>query len=132
MYAFAPYRPRKYFLLFILLAAGAGLFTPATAQAAPCPALPPCGGIAVPSASFADNVSPTVLDPTQVTADYACGAATLCSHSIASRVIARWPSPAARTGDTTGGCVFSASAGAKRCKVDNDGLPVELLQFGVE
>ncbi len=44
--------------------------------------------------------------------------------------IANWPSTAARTGDTTGGCQFNCPGGT--CYVRNDGLPVELLQFGVE
>jgi hypothetical protein len=32
--------------------------------------------------------------------------------------------------DTTGGCIFMCTSGD--CRVGNDGLPVELLQFGVE
>ncbi len=45
-------------------------------------------------------------------------------------VIARWPSTTARIGDSTGGCIFKCSSGD--CKVDQNGLPVELLHFGVE
>lgn len=43
---------------------------------------------------------------------------------------ARWSNLAARTGDSTGGCSFMC--GANSCFVGNDGLPVELLGFGVD
>jgi hypothetical protein len=32
--------------------------------------------------------------------------------------------------DAVGGCIFMCASGD--CRVGNDGLPVELLQFGVE
>jgi hypothetical protein len=32
--------------------------------------------------------------------------------------------------DAVGGCIFMCTSGD--CRVGNDGLPVELLQFGVE
>ncbi len=43
---------------------------------------------------------------------------------------ARWFNLVARTGDATGGCSFMCQNGD--CVVRNDGLPVELLSFGVE
>ena len=43
---------------------------------------------------------------------------------------ANWASLGARTGDATGGCSFMCQNGD--CVVRNDGLPVELLGFGVD
>jgi hypothetical protein len=34
--------------------------------------------------------------------------------------------------DATGGCVFYSGGMAVGCKVGNDGLPVELLEFDVD
>ncbi len=63
------------------------------------------------------------------------GDATSCarltnSAAWANFFIAKWASTSARTMDTTGGCVFVCNTGT--CRVGNDGLPVELLRFGVE
>ena len=64
------------------------------------------------------------------------GAATHCDretyHPTASRnfLSAKWPSPNARSMDAVGGCLFMCTSG--NCRVGNDGLPVELLEFGVE
>ncbi len=43
---------------------------------------------------------------------------------------AKWANTSARVNDSTGGCVFVCDSGT--CRVGNDGLPVELMQFGVE
>ncbi len=64
------------------------------------------------------------------------GAATYCfRHTLApsgpgNQFFVRWPSVTARTMDDTGGCSFMCNTG--NCRVGNDGLPVELLSFGVE
>lgn len=50
--------------------------------------------------------------------------------SFVNAFFATWPSPTARTSDPNGGCSFMCATG--NCRVGNDGLPVELLQFGVE
>ena len=57
------------------------------------------------------------------------GAANVCDNG-GSILLARWPSPAARAADSVGGCIFMCTGGD--CRVGNDGLPVELLQFGVD
>ncbi len=41
-----------------------------------------------------------------------------------------WPNGAAKAGDESGGCQFNCTGGS--CFMGNNGLPVELLQFGVE
>lgn len=63
------------------------------------------------------------------------GAVTGCyrqtnSATMYNDFLAVWPSTAARTMDLSGGCSFMCTSGD--CRVANDGLPVELLQFGVE
>lgn len=61
------------------------------------------------------------------------GAANGCLQyggPMAGRFNAFWPSATARTMDASGGCSFMCPGGT--CVVRNDGLPVELLQFGVE
>ena len=40
-----------------------------------------------------------------------------------------WNSATARQNDATGGCIFVCTGGT--CKVGQDGLPVELLEFSV-
>ena len=66
------------------------------------------------------------------------GAATLCNFktwspvSVRNNFVARWPSATARINDTTGGCRFACATPPGGCRVGNDGLPVELLSFGVE
>lgn len=65
----------------------------------------------------------------------ASGAATTCVqiYTTTSGVVvfsAWWPSVAALTGDTTGGCRFNCPGGT--CRVGNNGLPVELMEFSIE
>ncbi len=73
---------------------------------------------------------------TGCTSGIAQGAAVLCarvtgSSSSSFNVLrAQWVSSAARNGDSTGGCSFMCASGD--CFVGNNGLPVELLRFGVE
>ena len=61
------------------------------------------------------------------------GAVSQCfvqNATILAELEAYWPNTAARTGDASGGCSFMCQFG--NCFVDNMGLPVELLHFGVE
>jgi len=72
---------------------------------------------------------------TGCTAGVPSGDAVQCRRTTAgttyqNKFFASWPSTAARTMDATGGCIFMCASGD--CRVGNDGLPVELLQFGVE
>lgn len=72
---------------------------------------------------------------TGCTAGVPSGAATMCIGNTAgspgmNTFIAFWVNTVARTGDATGGCSFMCTSGD--CRVGNDGLPVELLDFGVE
>jgi hypothetical protein len=65
------------------------------------------------------------------TAGIPSGAAKSCVYfSNGPYRIAYWPSLTARIVDTVGGCIFMCTSGD--CRVGNDGLPVELLQFGVQ
>jgi hypothetical protein len=77
----------------------------------------------------------TAGDHTGCTAGVPSGAATACNASTGgtfnqNKFFAFWPSQTARVGDLTGGCIFNCSFGT--CRVGNDGLPVELVQFGAE
>ncbi len=65
------------------------------------------------------------------------GAAVSCvrltmevTYSYENKFLAGWNSTNARLLDATGGCSFMCTSGD--CFVGNDGLPVELLRFGVE
>ena len=64
------------------------------------------------------------------------GMATVCfkftgtTDANSNALVARWPNITARLSDATGGCRFNCNVGS--CRVGGDGLPVELLQFGVE
>ena len=62
------------------------------------------------------------------------GAATMCAQiNISGFFIdfnAKWPSTAARTMDAVGGCNFTCPGVS--CRVGQNGLPVELLTFGVD
>ena len=61
------------------------------------------------------------------------GAATGCIQGTAGGPVffrASWPNTAARTGDPAGGCVFTCPLGT--CRVGQDGLPVELLDFSID
>lgn len=66
------------------------------------------------------------------TATYAPTGCTRLVNASSARVTARWPSTTARTmAGTMAGCVFMC--GSTTCRVQgSDGLPVELLGFGVE
>ncbi len=64
----------------------------------------------------------------------ASGAATQCNQFFSSlgpnnAFTAQWASMTARTNDAVGGCLFMCPGGS--CRVANDGLPVELLDFQV-
>lgn len=110
-----------------LMTAGALMVSPAHAQ--------PCGGSAIVDSDLASNFRSGVMaTKSQCTAGSPVGAATNCFRTLSASVqhfVAYWPSSAARAGDATGGCVFMCLTGGN-CRVGNDGLPVELLQFGVE
>jgi len=73
---------------------------------------------------------------TGCTAGVPSGDATNCNaitdhHNVGVNLFgATWPSQSARIMDAVGGCIFMCASGD--CRVGNDGLPVELLQFGVE
>jgi len=104
--------------------------TTAAAGPGPCEADDPYASGAY---AYADSFLATVH--TGCTAGVPSGAAIGCiavtnGAGLLNFFAARWPSAAARTMDTTGGCIFMCTSGD--CRVGNDGLPVELLQFGVE
>ncbi len=63
----------------------------------------------------------------------ALGAAMTCEQSFVlggATFHAIWDSPTARATDPTGGCRFDCPGGI--CFVRNNGLPVELLSFGID
>jgi hypothetical protein len=49
----------------------------------------------------------------------------------ANQLVAKWPNSTVRDSDSVGGCLFMCNT-VPNCRVGNDGIPVELLQFGVE
>ncbi len=124
----------------LVLCATAGLLVcclaiPAPAFAQPCPGIPSSGP------NIARVYTKVTSSPTRPLSNFigaGCatqllGAATQCLAQIATlqaRLRARWPSAQARLDDSTGGCRFVCPGGT--CVVRNDGLPVELLSFGVE
>lgn len=69
---------------------------------------------------------------------YPLGAASGCAAALgtpssgmgSARFEALWPSTAARTADSSGGCIIQCPGGS--CRVRNNGLPVELLGLSVE
>jgi hypothetical protein len=101
------------------------------AEAAPCPAVGSCGGTAVTAVHLAYAQNPTMVLISMRTAAYGCGSQSPLPFSGAT-FICGWASTNARANDITGGCIFQSAGGENRCKVGRDGLPVELLQFGVE
>jgi hypothetical protein len=113
---------------------------PLDAVAAPCPAVGSCDPVFVQLGNRHASVhGPKVvqtyygsLPSLRYTMASACGAATSCYSTMRTAFVARWPYTPPRTTDSTGGCIFRANGGANVCKVGRDGLPVELLQFGVE
>lgn len=107
------------------------LTAPASALAAPCPAAGSCGGTGHPNPSLGTAFHQNGTVCTTASTIYHCGGAIACGGSPMF-VAAYWASITAKTMDTTGGCVVKCNAGANSCRVGNDGLPVELLQFGVE
>lgn len=106
---------------------------------APVSAIAGPGPCAVTNHYVAGNVAFAASFPpashTGCTLGVPSGAATQCSRATMGEspssnfFFARWPSVAARTGDTTGGCSFMCTSGD--CRVGRDGLPVELLEFAV-
>ncbi len=61
------------------------------------------------------------------------GAASNCVYAITPSfrsLHATWPMSTIRLADANGGCNFMCQTG--NCFVGNDGLPVELLRFGIE
>ncbi len=73
---------------------------------------------------------------TACTGGMVSGAATMCQHATSAGSYpgnffqATWPNTAARVTDATGGCSFLC--GLQSCRVGRNGLPVELLSFGVD
>ncbi len=60
-----------------------------------------------------------------------CGGGPLSDSNPLAVLMAQWPNPTARLADPSGGCSFMCPGGD--CFVRGlDGLPVELLGFGVE
>ncbi len=104
---------------------------PTTSTAAgPCDAYSYTAG-----SSFAQVFAFHDSSHTGCTAGVPSGAAISCDRvttkgSFSNRLQAGWYSQFARTQDAVGGCSFMCTSGD--CRVGNDGLPVELLQFGVE
>ena len=61
------------------------------------------------------------------------GAATACLQLFNGTTVifqATWPNTAAKLGDPLGGCGFTCPGGL--CRVGQNGLPVELLDFYIE
>lgn len=115
------------------IAAIAVLFQVSPAQAA-CPGdvHATAGRFAYAGSSGATN-GPAILFAGSGCTGMAQGAATGCNVNIntsSAYLSARWPSASALQGDSTGGCTFNCENGS--CFVGNDGLPVELLRFGIE
>ena len=123
----------KYLTLALMAAVAGGIVIPGTGVAAPCPVgLGPCGATSILAQNrMAVAFHPTVCTVNNVTAWYLCGGATYVTAQT-TVFAASWPNTALRTQDSTGGGIFSCNGGATRCKVGNDGLPVELLHFKVE
>ncbi len=115
------YKTLRSIRIFVVAALAAVLVT-STAAAQPCGGTPGALG------NLATQANPTVLAPLAVSMITTVAPATSCLVSF-SHLTAQWPSAAARTGDAVGGCIFIAPSGT--CRVANDGLPVELLSFGV-
>ncbi len=113
------------------------LCIPASALAAACPGYPdPYGNYLT-----AANQTRATMTPSRPLYAFigtgcthaAMGDATVCDAVAAGNgawLFAWWPYTSVRTGDATGGCSFMCQNGD--CFVGNDGLPVELLRFGVE
>lgn len=59
-----------------------------------------------------------------------CNIQTTLATSSLNAFLAAWGMTTTRTMDISGGCSFMCASGD--CRVGNDGLPVELLRFGVE
>ncbi len=98
----------------------------------------PCGGEAGVATNVAYAISPTVCTGGAITWVYKKGAVVACIVTSPPQspfngrpvAFAAWNSETARTEDISGGCTFRCPADT--CFVDRVGLPVELLQFGVE
>jgi hypothetical protein len=103
------------------------LSTPPTASAQPCG-----GTVFVPSlGNGAGVMNPTGCTTGAVTDTSPVGNANTCFVGGSGMSLnAIWANMTARDADSTGGCIFMCPSGT--CKVGNDGLPVELLSFGVE
>lgn len=103
--------------------------------AAPCPAVGDCGGNPFSAMQWGFNSTVTALAPSPVTATVMCGAVVNCQflyNSLFGFATATWASTSARLMDADGACVIYQNGMANACKVGPNGLPVELLQFGVE
>lgn len=99
------------------------------AHAQPCPGMSAVGVVHVAyNAGIPSTVSCAPGTPV--------GAAIMCAHAqmfpttAMNVLIAYWANTAARTMDAAGGCAFMCNTGD--CHVGNNGLPVELLVFGLE
>lgn len=115
------------FSLFVLLALH---FVPVSADAAPCVANIHAGtGRYAYAFSFAGGVHDGCTGIPSGDA-FSCRVNTMGLNSSSNGLTAVWRSAALRSTDLTGGCIFMCTTGD--CRVGNDGLPVELSQFGVE
>lgn len=125
--------------LFLSLSLAAMGFVQVPAAAAqPCPGSPIVISMIGVAKKFA-SVGMSPSRPIQAFIGTGCtftklGNATNCVSSVdasSSQLLAGWNSGTAAVADTTGGCRFNCQGGGT-CVVRNDGLPVELLRFGVE
>ncbi len=103
---------------------------PETLAAQPCPGGPQVESSMAWAAWFPASV--TCNDGTAVPPAVDCQKYTGHSTPVLSFnwLLATWPDTGIRTMDAVGGCLFMCSTGD--CRVGSDGLPVELLHFGVE
>lgn len=103
----------------------------ADAGPGPCAANQPiAGGASAQVAGFPATMH-TGCTAGQVSGDaVSCALVTTNTNSLGNFFRAIWASGAARTNDSAGGCSFMCGTGD--CRVGMNGLPVELLHFGVE
>ena len=114
----------------VVIAALIPLFplTSASAGGPPCPGNPGSTNRKAWVADFPDSVTCTAGVP--VSEAVSCVKNTGMAAQPTNFLQATWPSFLVRIGDSVGGCSFVCNTGA--CFVGNDGLPVELLTFGVD
>ncbi len=132
-------RPRRESLGIIFAAAPllCALVMPPPVSAQPCPGMVWAGLV---NALVFTVPSQSPSHPLSILIGAGCAAPTLIgdvdnctaikNHPASAQFVARWSNTNERTQDATGGCIFMCDGGT--CVVRNDGLPVELLHFGVE